>query len=104
MTTAAAIIVRQKLASVAIIHCGGTNHAITAVAASGARYHLQHSFTCKAAAEAMAAKIRAKGSLDERFWDLVGYVTASPADAYLAAKGRAEVARHTAAVEARLAA
>lgn len=102
--TTAAIIVRQKLASVAVIHCGGDNYGVTAVAVSGARYHLQHAFNSKAAAEAMAAKIRAKGSLDERFWDLVGYVTASPADAYLAAKGRAEASRAEAAAEARWAA
>lgn len=102
--TTAAIIVRQKIASVAVIHCGADSYAVTAVAVSGARYHLQHAFSSKASAEAMAEKILAKGSLDERFWDLVGYVTASPADAHLAAKARAESARHEAAAEARWAA
>ena len=104
MTTAAAIIVRQKITSVAVIHCGGDNHAVTAVAASGARYHLQHAFNSKAAAEAMADKIRSKGSLAPQHWDLVGYVPASPADAHLAAKARAESNRAEAAAEARWAA
>lgn len=80
--------IRQKLKSTAIIHCGGDNFAVTAVAVSGAKFHLLHNFTSRAAAEHMAAKVLAKGSLDERLWDLVGVATGTPAASHLQAKAQ----------------
>ena len=58
----------------------------------------------RSAAERVADKVAARRSISPDLWDICGVQPGTRADAYLAAKGRAEAARHTAAVEARPAA
>jgi len=82
----------------------GTTPVVVAIAVSGAKHQLRHQFADLKAAQRVADKVAARRSIDEALWDIVGVQPGSRADAHLAAKRRAEAARHTAAVEARLAA
>lgn len=95
--------IRQKILAVDA-KLLGTTPVVVAVAVSGAKYQLRHSFVDMAAAERVADCVAAKGSIDEALWDVVGVQPQSRADAHLKSKGRAETARWAAAVEAKLAA
>ena len=101
MTTAARI--RLKLLTVDAKMLG-SNPVIVAIAVSGAKYQLRHQPADMAAAERLADKIAARGTIDATLWDIVGVAPQSRAEAHLRAQGAAEQARNAAYVEARLAA
>ena len=104
MTTARPII-RLKLVSTSVMHTGGGNYGVTAVTVTGQKAHLSHSFHSKAAAEAMAAKVLARGSLDPQHWSLVGVTPGSAAELALKAEAASyELARRSAEAQRRLAA
>ncbi len=101
MTTAARI--RLKLLTVDAKLLGSTP-AIIAIAVGGAKYQLRHQPADMAAAERLADKIAARGTIDATLWDIVGVAPQSRAEVHLQAQANAEQARHAAHIEARLAA
>ena len=82
----------------------GTTPVVLAISITGAKYQLRHQFASLAAAERVADRVAAKGSIDEQLWDFVGVQPQSRADAYLQAPAHAEAASRAVNVEARLAA
>ena len=101
MTTTATI--RLKLLTVDAKMLG-SNPVIVAIAVGGAKYQLRHQPADMAAAERLADKIAARGTIDATLWYIVGVAPQSRAEALLRAQGAAEQARNAAYVEARLAA
>ncbi|WP_395663244.1 hypothetical protein [Aestuariivirga sp.] len=95
--------IRQKVLTVDAKLLGSTP-VVIAIAVSGAKYQLRHSFASLAAAERVADKVAAKGTIDEQHWDVVGVQPQSRAAAHLQVKACAEAQRLEAAREMRLAA
>ena len=82
----------------------GSNPVIVAIAVGGAKYQLRHQLADMAAAERLADRIAARGTIDATLWDIVGVAPKSRAATHLRAEANAEQARNAAYVEARLAA
>ena len=101
MTTTATV--RLKLLTVDAKMLG-SNPVIVAIAVGGAKYQLRHQPADMAAAEHLADRVAARGTIDATLWDIVGVAPKSRAAAHLRAQGAAEQARNAAYVEARLAA
>lgn len=74
----------------------GSTPAIVAIAVGGAKYQLRHQPADMAAAERLADKIAARGTIDAALWDLVGAAPQSRAAAHLQAQAAAEQSRRAA--------